>query len=157
MKVIYGLKIYGFWKTQWWNDKENNGKTMAHHETTFYDELDDLLFNDILRDELDVVNYQITADNIKKEFGFTVNNRQISDECIVRIIKYYKFRKHLYEKIRDNFLNCKAEKMIESSGSDVITFKYKIPAEYNNFSCEDSGYTGGQHDAWIEILLKSEN
>ena len=111
------------------------------------------LFQTILKEELDIPDYAITEKNIKKEFGYEENGLEIKAECLKRIIAYYKWRKALFKKICKQTLDNRAEALLKQVGSDEIKFRYYIPAEYNNFSCENPSYTGGQIEAYLEIAL----
>lgn len=108
-------------------------------------------FAKILKEELDIADYPLTPKNIKKEFGFEESGNAISDECIDRIIKYYKFRKDLYSKIAKQFTCSAAEALLKKLGADIVTVKYYIPYYGNSFSCEDPEYDGGHVEAWIEV------
>lgn len=154
MNIKYNLEIYGIWHTPYINSNqknidEQNAQKVMYSSNICYGDLDSKTFLEILETELDVVKYSLTAKNIKKEFGYSDTNI-ISDACIKRIIKYYKFRKDLYNKISKEIL-ITIKNLIKKTNLSEIALKYDIPADCNNFSCEDPDYTGGQKDAWIKI------
>ena len=151
----YGFKRYGKWNSPYWkNDKDKNAPLIINANSDEYSTLDLATFKDLLKDELDVPDYEINEENIKKEFGYDEGGLKMSDECIANIISYYTWRKELFERICKFFLNGKqAELFINSTGADELRFKYFIPAKYNNFSTEDPSYDGGQVEAYIEVVL----
>ncbi len=149
--MTFGIKNHGVWNAPYWKEELNNRKKLFSKHTFEYTDLDEMLFKDILRDELDVPDYAINAKNINKEFGFTSNGKKIPKECIKKIVNYYKWRKELFEKICKLLLNNNAKALLNDAGCDELTFRYCIPAKYNNFSTEDANYTGGQIEAYLEI------
>lgn len=150
--MTYEIKKYGAWNSPYWKEELKSKKLFSTNTDVYYD-LDEMLFKDILRDELDVPDYEINAKNINKEFGFTDNGRKIPDDCIKQIVNYYKWRKALYEKICKLLLNNGAEALLKKTGSDELTFRYYIPAKCNNFSTEEADYTGGQEAAYLEVAI----
>ena len=152
--MTYGIKRCGTWRTQYWKANEGkNSRKIFSKNSDEYTDLDTTLFQTILKEELDVPDYAITEENIMKEFGYEKNGLEIKPECMKRIIEYYKWRSALFRKICEQTLDNRAEALLKQLGSDEIKFRYYIPAEYNNFSCEDSSYTGGQTEAYLEIAL----
>lgn len=151
--MTFRIKKHGIWNEPYWKEELRSKKTIFSANTYVYTDLDEVLFKDILRDELDVPDYTINAKNINKEFGFTDNGRKIPKDCIRHIINYYKWRKELFEKICKLFLNNGAKALLEKSGCDELTFRYYIPAKYNNFSTEEANYTGGQVEAYLEVAV----
>lgn len=152
--MTYGIKRYGTWRTQYWIASDGkNSREIFYKNNVEYTDLDTTLFQTVLKEELDVPDYAITEKNIMKEFGYEKNNLEIKPECMKRIVEYYKWRSALFRKICEQMLDNKADALLKQVGSDEIKFKYYIPAEYNNFSCEDPSYTGGQTEAYLEITL----
>lgn len=152
--MTYGIKRYGVWRTLYWRaDEVKDSREIFSKNGEEYADLDATLFKEILKEELDVPDYAITEKNIKKEFGYEENGLEIKPECLKRIIGYYKWRSALFRKICKQTLDNRAEALLKQIGSDEIKFRYYIPAEYNNFSCEDPAYTGGQTEAYLEIAL----
>ena len=149
----YEIKKHGIWNEPYWKEELKSKKKLFSANTYVYSDLDEMLFKDILRDELDVPDYAINAKNINKEFGFTGNGRKIPEDCIKQIINYYKWRKDLFEKICKMLLNNGAETILNKYGCNEFVLKYDIPAKYNNFSTEEPNYTGGQIEAYIEIRI----
>ena len=150
--MTFGIKKFGNWKTSYWKPEVSD----KIHFNTSYDEytsLDEVTFKNILKDELDIPDYTVNEKNINREFGFSYNNNKIPAECMKQIINYYKWRKTLFKKICDSLLNNNANAMMDKLGCDELKFKYYIPAECNNFSCEEPNYTGGQVEAYIEIMV----
>lgn len=146
----YSIKIYGLWKTSWWKDES---KKVCHKSIDEYSDLDEETFKSVLNDELDVPDYELTPENIKRNFGYSGSNEtQISDACIERIIKYYSFRRDLYSKI----IKVLIEDSASMSAAGITAVRFNLPPEGNNFSCEDASYDGGQIEAWIEVAM-SEN
>ena len=152
--MTYGIKRCGTWHTPYWRaDEIKDNRKIFSKNSDEYTDLDVTLFQAILKEELDVPDYAITEKNIKKEFGYEENGREIKAECIRQIIAYYKWRKALFKKICGQTLDNRAEALLKQVGSDEIKLRYYIPAEYNNFSCTDPSYTGGQAEAYLEIAL----
>jgi hypothetical protein len=152
--MTYGIKRYGTWRTRYWRaDEVKDSREIFSKNGEEYADLDVTLFKEILKEELDVPDYAVTEKNIKKEFGYEENGLEIKPECLKRIVEYYKWRKALFKKICKQTLDNRAEALLKQIGSDEIKFRYYIPAEYNNFSCEDPAYTGGQTEAYLEIAL----
>ena len=152
--MTFKIKRYGSWKTSYYRETEvNDHKKIINSNYDEYSDLNVTLFKNILKDELDVPDYAINKNNILKEFGYEQLDKNIPDECINQIVGYYKFRKDLYIKICNQTLDNRAEALLKQLGCDELSFKYFIPAEYNNFSCEEPHYTGGQIEAYIEITL----
>ena len=153
--MTYGIKRHGTWRTQYLRaDEVKNKREIRTSNGEEYTDLDAALFREILNEELDVPDYPITEKNIKKElFCYKEDESKISDECLKHVVDYYKWRKALFKKICGQTLDNRAEALLKQVGSDEIKFRYYIPAEYNNFSCEDPAYTGGQTEAYIEIAL----
>lgn len=153
--MTYGIKRVGAWRTPYWRaDEVKDDRIISNRNSEEYTDLDATLFKAILNEELDVPDYPITEKNIKKEFGYDENGLDINAECLKNIIAYYKWRKALFKKICRQILDNRAEALLKQIGSDEIKFRYYIPAEYNNFSCEDPSYTGGQTEAYLEITLR---
>ena len=150
--MTYEIKKYGAWNAPYWKEELKSKKLFSTNTDVYYD-LDEMLFKDILRDELDVPDYEINAKNINKEFGFTYNGKKIPDDCIKQIVNYYKWRKELFEKICKLLLNNGAEALLKKTDCDELTFRYYIPAKYNNFSTEEANYTGGQEAAYLEVAI----
>ena len=151
--MTYGIKRFGEWRCPFWRaDELKNNREILSRNCEEYADLDDRLFREILRDELDVPYYAITEKNIRKEFGYEKNNIEMNPECLKKIVAYYRWRKALFKKITN--LTALAKNTLKKIGSDEMTFRYYVPAEYNNFSCEDPEYTGGQLRAYIEITLR---
>ena len=143
----YSIKTYGLWKTSWWKDES---KKVCHKSIDEYSDLDEETFKSVLNDELDVPDYELTPENIKRNFGYSSSNEaQISDACIERIIKYYSFRRDLYSKIIKTFI----EGAASLPDASIVTIRFNLPPEGNNFSCEDASYDGGQIEAWIEVAV----
>jgi len=142
----YGIKTYGMWKTSWWKDESKN---VCHKSVNEYPDLDEETFKSVLNDELDVPDYVLTPENIKRNFGYSGNGAQISDACIERIIKYYSFRRDLHSKIIKTFI----EDIASLPDASIVTMRFDLPPEGNNFSCEDASYDGGQIEAWIEVAV----
>lgn len=152
--MTYGIKRCGTWRTPYWQaDKVKDNREIFSKNSDEYTDLDTTLFQTILKDELDVPDYAVTEENIMKEFGYEKNGLEIKPECMKRIIEYYKWRSALFRKICEQTLDNHAEALLKQLGSDEIKFRYYIPAEYNNFSCEDPFYTSGQTEAYLEIAL----
>ena len=151
--MTFGIKKYGIWNEPYWKEELKSKKTILSANTYEYTNLDVTLFKDILRDELDVPDYEINAKNINKEFGFTDNGKKIPDDCIKQIVNYYKWRKELFDKICKLLLNNGAEALLKQTSCDVLVFRYNIPAKYNNFSTEEADYTGGQEAAYLEVAI----
>lgn len=150
--MTFGIKRFGNWKTSYWKP-EVSTKMHFSANSDEYTGLDEVIFKDILKDELDVPDYIINEKNINKEFGFAYNGNKIPAECMKQIINYYKWRKILFKKICDCVLNNNINALLKKFGCDELKFKYYIPAECNNFSCEEPNYTGGQIEAYIEIIV----
>jgi len=151
--MTFGIKNHGVWNESYPGKETKSGKKFFSTKTYAYFDLDETLFKNILKDELDVPDYAINAKNINKEFGFTGNGREISADCVKHIVDYYKWRKGLFKKICGLFLNKGAKTLLDKAGCDELTFKYRIPAKYNNFSTEELDYTGGQVDAYMEVTV----
>lgn len=151
--MTFGIKKYGVWNELYWKEELKSKKMILSENTYEYTNLDVTLFKDILRDELDVPDYEINAKNINKEFGFTDNDKKIPADCIKQIVNYYKWRKELFDKICKLLLNNGAEALLKKIGCDELTLRYNIPAKYNNFSTEEADYTGGQEAAYIEVAI----
>lgn len=153
--MTYGIKRCGAWRTPYWRaDEVKDNREIFSKNSDEYTDLDTTLFQTILKEELDVPDYAITEKNIKKEFGYATDDEpEMKAECLEKIIAYYKWRKALFKKICRQTLDNRAEALLKQVGSDEIKFRYYIPAEYNNFSCEDPSYTGGQTEAYLEIAL----
>ena len=153
--MTYGIKRYGAWRTPYWRaDEVKDSREITSKTSDEYADLDETLFKAVLKEELDVPDYEITEENIKREFGYEENGSEIKAECMKRIVEYYKWRKALFERICGQTLDNRAEALLDRVCSDEITFKYALPAEYNNFSCDDPSYTGGQIEAHLEITLR---
>lgn len=143
----YSIKTYGMWKTSWWKDES---KKVCHKSIDEYSDLDEETFKSVLNDELDVPDYELTPENIKRNFGYSGSNEaQISDACIERIIKYYSFRRDLYSKI----IKMLIEDSASMSAAGITAVRFNLSPEGNNFSCEDASYDGGQIEAWIEVAM----
>lgn len=153
--MTYGIKRCGTWRTPYWRaDEVKDNREILSKNSDEYADLDATLFQAILKEELDVPDYAVTEKNIKKEFGYTADDKSaIKTECLKKITAYYKWRKALFKKICGQTLDNRAKALLKQVGSDEIKFRYYIPAEYNNFSCEDPSYTGGQTEAYLEITL----
>ena len=152
--MTYGIKMRGAWRTPYWRaDEVKDDKEMLSKNSEEYADLDVTLFKEILKEELDVPDYAVTEKNIKKEFGYEENGAEIKAECLKKVVAYYKWRKALFKKICGQTLDNRAEALLKQVGSDEIRFRYYIPAEYNNFSCDDPNYTGGQTEAYLEVAL----
>jgi len=149
--MTYGIKRCGTWHAPYFGSED--GKKVFNKNADEYTDLDATLFKKVLESELDVPDYAITEKNIKREFGYEQHGLEIKAECMKRIVAYYKWRLALFKKICRQTLDNRAEALLKQVGSDEIKFRYYIPAEYNNFSCEDPSYTGGQTEAYIEIAL----
>ena len=147
----YGLKIHGVWNAPRWNAEKGDDRRITHVEDNSYSGLDEDQFKDILKEELDVVDYPITPKNIKKEFGYSGKGADIDEACMKRIVGYYKFRKALYEKICKAFLAGGSDAMAKKLGVDEAMFRYDIPEKCNSFDCGDPEYDSGQLEAWIEV------
>lgn len=153
--MTFGIKIHGTWHSPYWREDEvNDHRKIVNSNSDEYSGLDVTLFKAILNEELDVPDYPINEKNIIKEFGYADCDKKIPAECMKQIIGYYKFRKGLFKKICSQTLDNRAEALLKQLGCDEVTFKYFIPAEYNNFSCDEPGYTGGQVGAFIEVALR---
>lgn len=150
--MTYEIKKYGAFHAPYWKEELKSKKLFSTNTDVYYD-LDETLFKAILRDELDVPDYEINAKNINKEFGFTDNGEKIPNDCIKQIVNYYKWRKGLFEKICKLLLDNGAEALLKKTGCDELTFRYYIPAKYNNFSTEEANYTGGQEAAYLEVAI----
>ena len=150
--MTFSIKQYGQWKIPYWKN-EVSSKMHISKTMNEYSCLDNTLFKDILKDELDVPDYAINEKNIKKEFGYSNAGYAIPEKCMKNIIRYYKWRKNLYSKICKTLLGKQALNMLNNFNCSEIKFKYNIPAEYNNFSCEDPEYDDGQLEAYLEIGL----
>lgn len=151
--MTFRIKKHGIWNKPYWKDELKCKKKLLNTNTQVYVDLDEMFFKDILRDELDVPDYTINAKNINKEFGFTDNGMKIPEDCIKHIVNYYKWRKELFEKICKLLLNNGAEVLLKNADCDELTFRYYIPAKYNNFSTEEANYTGGQVEAYLEVAI----
>ena len=154
--MTYGLKRYGKWRTPYWRaDEIKNRREIDSANSDEYSDLDAALFEAILREELDVPDYAVNEKNIKKEFfSYKEDGADIKAECLKQIVAYYRWRAALFKKICGQTLNNKAESLLKQTGADEIKFRYYIPAEYNNFSCEEAPYTGGQTEAYLEIAVR---
>ena len=153
--MTYGIKRCGTWRTPYWRaDEVKDNREIFSKNSDEYADLDATLFQAILKEELDVPDYAVTEKNIKKEFGYAADDKSaIKTECLKKITAYYKWRKALFKKICGQTLDNRAEALLKQVGSDEIKLRYYIPAEYNNFSCTDPSYTGGQAEAYLEIAL----
>jgi len=152
--MTYGFRTYGLWKTSWWRNDDDKAK-LLHTSTDEYSEMNEDLFKQVLLDQLDIPEYELTPEKIKEEFfSFSADKQAVSDACVQRIIKYYSFRKELYEKIIKLFTGDGiAKKLLEDAKPETLSMHFDIPPEGNNFSCEDPEYTGGQINAWIEVAV----
>lgn len=148
--MTYRLKIHGTWKTSYWKPEISSSRYTSSIDNE-YSDLSEELFKTMLNEELDIPEYDITEENISREFGYTANGMSIPARCVDNIIKYYAWRKALFEKICKAVLGGAAEQCMDKAGCDELSFKYMLPAEYNNFSCEDPDYDSGQVDAFIEV------
>lgn len=152
--MTYGIKMCGTWHMPYWRSEEiKNGGLIYSKNVAEYTDLDQALFKAILNEELDVPSYAINEQNIRKEFGRGESN-ELPDACLKQIVGYYKWRKALFKKICGQTTNNRAEALLNQVGADEVTLKYYIPAECNNFSCEEAPYTGGQTEAYIEVTLR---
>ena len=151
--MTFGIKKHGVWNEPYWKEEAKSKKKLFSANTYAYTDLDVALFKDILKDELDVPDYEINAKNINREFGFSDNSKKIPTDCIAHIVNYYKWRKALFERICKLLLNNGAEAMLKNIGCDELTLRYYIPAKYNNFSTEEANYTGSQVEAYLEVAI----
>ena len=152
---IYSLKVHGKWNNPYLHANNKDKKSILYTNDNIYDNLNISQVKQILKDELDVISYTPTRNNIIKEFSFFHKElTNIDNKCIKKIIKYYKFRKNLYNKICKNIIGNNIESFIKKIGVTSIVFNYNIPAEYNNFSCENPNYDGGQVEAYIEVYIR---
>lgn len=148
----YRICLHNVWSCDdWGHSTKLNDDAYITVDDRQYIAMNEGQFTKLLKEELDVVDYPLTPKNIKKELGFEESGNAISDECIDRIIKYYKFRKDLYSKIAKKFTCSSAELMLKSLGADIVTAKYYIPYYGSSFSCEDPEYDGGHIESWIEV------
>lgn len=152
--MTFKIKQHGMWRNEHWRaDEVNDSKKIISMHDDEYSDLDPVLFKLVLNDILDVPEYELTEENINREFGFEKHDIKIPDACVSQILEYYKFRKALFTRICEQVLNNKAEALLSQAGCDEVTFKYCIPAKFNNFSCEEPDYTGGQVEACLEISI----
>ena len=101
--MTYGIKRCGTWHTPYWRaDEIKDNRKIFSKNSDEYTELDAMLFQAILKEELDVPDYAITEKNIKKEFGYEENGCEIKVECLKQIRKHpdYEFKVNdLYTKL----------------------------------------------------------
>jgi hypothetical protein len=76
-----------YWK------KEFKGKRVDYTSMFMYDTDDFDVFLDVIRDMIDACDYELTKQNIHKNFG------DISDRSVKQIQDYYTFRNDVYQKI----------------------------------------------------------
>jgi hypothetical protein len=81
---------------------------------------------DIIKSELDVPDYELTRENIKKEFLF---NTEVSAKSFEHIFNYYDYRKRMFVEI---------VKWIETQKGEDDYFHFEIPYEYNHFEIIDN-------------------
>lgn len=154
---IYGLKVHGIWNSPYLHVNNKDKKSILYTSDNIYDNLNIKQVKQILKDELDVISYSPTKNNIIREFGFFHKKlTNIDKACIKKIIEYYKFRKSLYNEICKTVLCNNMTSFMKKNNITSISFNYNIPAEYNNFSCDDPNYDGGQVEAYIEVYIRTK-
>ena len=112
----------------YWKDGFKGKRVNCSHSES-YETMHTDVAKDVIRDIVDVCDYELDEKNIREHFG------KVDDKCINQIIGYCTFRKELFDKI---------VKWMSSHGTDksgwVITGKktWEIPYEFNNFECDGS-------------------
>lgn len=154
--MTFSIKRRGTWRNPYWRAEEvKNDRKILSRTADEYEDLDEGLFEEILREELDVPDYEPTEENVLKELGYAKRGAEMKPECLRQVTEYYRWRRDLFERIKRQVLSGRAELLLRESGASEVSFRYALPAEYNNFSCEEAPYDGGQVDACLEIGAKA--
>lgn len=156
--MTYGFKRYGSWTSPYWKDEaKDSPKNIVNSNSDEYAQLSLEQFKDVLHDELDIPDYEITSENIYTEFGFDCRKTKNEAKCIEHLVEYYKWRKELFDRIVaavvDNTSFGGIQDRFEALGCDELRIRFNMPAKYNNFSTEDPDYDGGQTEAYIEVVM----
>ena len=140
----YIIKKTSIWETDnsLWNPNKKTNNNVFHKSIDEYktSSIDDCVA--ILKCEIDPVSYELTPENIKKEFGLDIKETGIN-----QIIDYYSYRNNIFYNLIDWLYTTK-------SGN----FHFEIPYENNHFGLRDdpNDYYERQIEYSFDIIVEKD-